>query len=66
VSIDNNIEYVSFNRNGFMMNAAAGVTFTLHDSTTNAQYTRCLSATIVGALSTQRSGQTTAEGATCN
>jgi type IV fimbrial biogenesis protein FimT len=68
VSIDNNIEYVSFNRNGFMMNAAAGVTFTLHDSTTNpnAQYTRCLSATLVGALSTQRSGQTTAEGTTCN
>jgi type IV fimbrial biogenesis protein FimT len=65
LAIDNGIQYLSFNRDGFMMNATAGVTFTLHDSTSNSQYTRCLSATIVGALSTQRSGNTTAEGNPC-
>jgi type IV fimbrial biogenesis protein FimT len=65
LAIDNGIQYLSFNRDGFMMNATAGVTFTLHDSTSNSQYTRCLSATIVGALSTQRSGATTAENNTC-
>lgn len=63
--VDNGIKYVSFNRDGFMMNLAAGATFTLHDATSNAAYTRCLSTTIVGALSTQRSGQTTAEGTIC-
>jgi type IV fimbrial biogenesis protein FimT len=65
LAIDNSIQYVSFNRNGFMMNAAAGVTFTLKDANSNAQYTRCLSATLVGALSTQRTGQTTAENNPC-
>jgi type IV fimbrial biogenesis protein FimT len=63
--IDNGIQYVSFNRDGFMMNAPAGATFTLRDANSNAQYTRCLSTTIVGALSTQRSGQTTAENNPC-
>lgn len=63
--VDNGLTYVTFNRDGFMMNLAGGVTFTLHDATSNANYTRCLSATIVGALSTQRSGQTTSEGAAC-
>jgi type IV fimbrial biogenesis protein FimT len=63
--IDNNIQYLSFNRSGFMMNAATGVTFTLRDANSNAQYTRCLSGTLVGALSTQKSGQTTAESTTC-
>ena len=65
LTIDNSILYLSFNRNGFMMNAAGGVTFTLSDANANAQYTRCLSATLVGALSTQRSGQTTAESNPC-
>ena len=63
--VDNGLKYVTFNRDGFMMNLASGVTFTLHDATTNAAYTRCLSATVVGALSTQRSGQTTSEGVAC-
>jgi type IV fimbrial biogenesis protein FimT len=61
LTIDNSIQYLSFNRNGFMMNAAGGVTFTLHDANSNAQYTRCLSATLVGALSTLKYGQPTAE-----
>jgi type IV fimbrial biogenesis protein FimT len=61
LAIDNTIQYLSFNRDGFMMNAPNGVTFTLKDASLNAQYTRCLSGTIVGALSTLKSGQTTAE-----
>jgi hypothetical protein len=61
LAIDNGIQYLSFNRNGFMMNAPNGVTFTLKDASSNAQYTRCLSGTIVGALSTLKSGQPTAE-----
>jgi type IV fimbrial biogenesis protein FimT len=59
--IDNSITYLSFNRDGFMMNAPSGVTFTLRDANSNAQYTRCLTATLVGALSTLKYGQTTAE-----
>ena len=66
LSVDHSIKYVTFNRDGFMMNLPSGITFVLHDATTNAQYTRCLSATIVGALSTQRSGQTTSENAACS
>jgi type IV fimbrial biogenesis protein FimT len=61
LTIDHSILYLSFNRNGFMMNAAGGVTFTLHDANSNTQYTRCLSATLVGALSTLKYGQATSE-----
>lgn len=44
---------VQFNREGFALGLPnAGVTFTLHDSTGNSAYTRCLQATLVGALST--------------
>jgi hypothetical protein len=62
---DNNIKAVSFSRDGFSLNLPSAITFTLHDSTTNAQYTRCLSLTIIGALSTQIGGKQTAEGTTC-
>jgi hypothetical protein len=57
---------VTFSREGFTASLAGPVTFTLHNSTVNAQYTRCLSATIVGALSTQTSGNLTAENIACN
>lgn len=44
---------VTFNREGFGLNLpAGGVMFTLHESTDNSAYTRCLQATLVGALST--------------
>lgn len=42
---------VQFNREGFALGLAGAVTFTLHDSTTNSAYTRCLQASFVGALS---------------
>ncbi len=65
LTADNAITQVTFSREGFTSSLPGAVTFTLHDSTANAQYTRCLSATIVGALSTQIGGKTTAENNPC-
>lgn len=63
---DNGIGAVTFNREGFAMGMPAGsAKLTLQDSTATPAYTRCLSITIVGALTTQQSGQTTAEGNAC-
>jgi type IV fimbrial biogenesis protein FimT len=58
---DNSIHKVSFSREGFATGLPSAITFTLHDSSSNTQYTRCLSLTIIGALSTQTSGKATAE-----
>jgi type IV fimbrial biogenesis protein FimT len=66
LTADNAITQVTFSREGFTASLAGPVTFTLHNSTLVAAYTRCLSATIVGALSTQIGGQTTAENNPCN
>lgn len=63
---DNGIKSVTFSRDGFAFGLGPNpVTFTLHDSTVNAQYTRCLSLSIIGALSTQIGGATTAENNPC-
>jgi type IV fimbrial biogenesis protein FimT len=62
---DHNVSVITFSREGFAMNLPNGLTFTLHDSTANPQYTRCLSLTIVGALSTQIAGAQTAEAVPC-
>jgi len=62
---DQGVFLVTFSRDGFALSLPNPVTFTLHDSTSNAQYTRCLSLTIVGALSTQIGGALTAEGNAC-
>jgi type IV fimbrial biogenesis protein FimT len=62
---DNGITAVTFSREGFAFGLPKPITFTLHDSTANAQYTRCLSLTIVGALSTQIGGANTVEGKPC-
>lgn len=62
---DQAVNLVTFSRDGFALSLALPVTFTLRDSTVNAQYTRCLSLTIVGALSTQIGGAQTAEGTPC-
>jgi type IV fimbrial biogenesis protein FimT len=61
---DQNVNLVTFSRDGFALSLANPVTFTLH-AAANAQYTRCLSLTIVGALSTQISGAQTAENQAC-
>src|SRR5258708_28201352 len=47
------ITAITFNREGVALNLGQGFTFTLQDSTANPQYTRCLSGTLVRALSTQ-------------
>jgi type IV fimbrial biogenesis protein FimT len=60
------ITAITFNRDGIAWNLGQGFTFTLQDSSANAQYTRCLSGTLVGALSTQIGGKPTLETpATC-
>ncbi|HEY2677669.1 MAG TPA: GspH/FimT family pseudopilin [Steroidobacteraceae bacterium] len=65
LTADNAIKQVVFSREGFTASLPGAVTFTLHDSTANPQFTRCLSATIVGALSTQIGGKLTAENNPC-
>jgi type IV fimbrial biogenesis protein FimT len=44
---------VTFNREGFMQAPTTAVTITLHDSTSNSAWTRCLAITKVGMLATQ-------------
>ena len=50
-----NITAITYNREGFATTAAgfAGTTITLHDSTANAAWTRCLWITPVGMLTTE-------------
>ncbi len=56
-----NTSAVQFNREGFAFGLpGAGVSFELHDPTGSHTYTRCLIATVVGALST-----TTYNGGSC-
>jgi type IV fimbrial biogenesis protein FimT len=63
---DHGITSITFNREGIAWNLGQGFTFTLQDSTASAQFTRCLSGTLVGALSTQIGGKPTLETpATC-
>ncbi len=64
---DNSVKFVSFNREGFVNGLPGAITLTLHDKPTGwtASYTRCLSLTIIGALTTQKAGDTTAENVTC-
>jgi type IV fimbrial biogenesis protein FimT len=62
---DQGINTVTFSRDGFAMSLPLPVTFTLHDAGGNSNFTRCLSLTIVGALSTQIGGGLTAEGPPC-
>jgi len=61
LTLNHSVKAITFSREGFAMNLPSAVTFQLHNSPSNAQYTRCLSLTIVGALSTQLNGGTTAE-----
>jgi type IV fimbrial biogenesis protein FimT len=61
---NNAVKKVTFSRDGFAFGLPNAITFTLLSSA-NAQYTRCLSLTIVGALSTQIGGALTAENKTC-
>lgn len=63
---DNNASFVSFNRDGFATTLGGSRVFTLRDATANINYTRCLSASIVGALATQHYGQVTLKNTPCS
>ncbi len=62
LNADNGITSVTFSREGFTSSLPGPVIFRLQTTPVDANYTRCLSATIVGALSTQIDSQITAEG----
>jgi type IV fimbrial biogenesis protein FimT len=56
---DNNIQSVTFNREGFSglpATPSGYATVTLHDSTSNTQWTRCLEISTVGNVRTERHG----------
>jgi type IV fimbrial biogenesis protein FimT len=57
LAADNNIAVITFNREGFARNLPGTVNIKIHDSTANSGYTRCLNLTIVGAMSTVKSGK---------
>jgi type IV fimbrial biogenesis protein FimT len=62
LTADHGISSVTFSREGFTQGLGNNaVTITLHTMPVNAPYTRCLSMTIIGALSTQINGAPTAE-----
>jgi type IV fimbrial biogenesis protein FimT len=62
---NNNVGYVTFNREGFAGSlAAAGVLFTLHAATPSSASTRCLAVTLVG-LMTVQTYNTVNNGMTC-
>lgn len=53
-----NLRAITFNREGFATSLANTATISLHDSTNNSAYTRCLAVNRVGLLLTQRYNQT--------
>jgi type IV fimbrial biogenesis protein FimT len=65
LAADQGVNTVTFSREGFAMSLPNPVTFTLHTVPVSPNFTRCLSLTIVGALSTQIGGGLTAENLPC-
>jgi type IV fimbrial biogenesis protein FimT len=59
---DNNVDYVMFNREGFVIGEQSVTngyfTITLHTTPTNNQWTRCLQVTALGALTAERYNST--------
>lgn len=53
VQASNEISQITFNREGFATGIPDGTVLTLHDSTANRRYTRCLQVTLVGKMTTQ-------------
>lgn len=54
----NAVSKITFNREGYATGIANGTLITLHDSTNNQNFTRCLSVSFIGLLTTQRYGGT--------
>ncbi len=61
----NAVSVITFNREGYAIGIANGSLITLHDSTSNSNWTRCLNITLSGLMASLRHGQS-ANGATCN
>ena len=53
VQASNGITQITFNRTGFATGLPDGTVITIHDSTANKAYTRCLQITAVGKMTTQ-------------
>jgi type IV fimbrial biogenesis protein FimT len=54
----NNANLVTFNREGFATGIAGGTLISLHDSSSNPNWTRCLQVNRSGMLVTQKGGET--------
>ena len=60
----NNVTAITFNREGYAVGMANGTLLTLHDSTNNNAWTRCLSINLSGQMTSELQGTTT-NGVTC-
>ncbi len=60
----NNVSAISFNREGYAVGMANGTLLTLHDSSGNTAWTRCLSINLSGQMTSEMQGITT-NGVTC-
>lgn len=61
----NTLTAVTFNREGYAAGTANGTLITLHDLTSTAVWTRCLTLSLVGQVTTEKVG-ITANGSTCS
>ena len=60
----NNVSVITFNREGYAVGIANGTLVTLHDSSSNSAWTRCLSINLSGQMASEIAG-TINNGATC-
>jgi type IV fimbrial biogenesis protein FimT len=61
----NGVNRITFNREGYAAGIPTGTLISLHDSTANTAWTRCLSVNLSGLLVSEKFGQTV-NGVTCN
>ena len=61
----NNVSVITFNREGYAVGMANGTLLSLHDSSNNAAWTRCLLINLSGQMTSQLQGTTT-NGVTCS
>ena len=62
----NAVSVITFNREGYAVGIPNGTLISLHDSTANSNWTRCLSVNLSGLLVSEKFGQTLPGGVTCN
>jgi type IV fimbrial biogenesis protein FimT len=60
----NSVSVITFNREGYAVGMANGTLLTLHDSTNNSAWTRCLSINLSGQMTSEMQGTIT-NGVTC-